>query len=398
MKLNLSTNLRRLRTANGMTQEDLADILGVTHKAISRWETGTAYPDIEMLPSLAEYFGVSLEELLGTTPSERDRASKEYYDRWHNIHNIDAEIDLLREMHREFPRDIDVLANLHIKLGQEIVKNGKIENLGELRRYTDEMIALEGLDKDYSPAYACIAGLIEAEEEEKLQPLLEKYTMPLFMSRGLMLERRYGSRGENDKHEFEHQQNFMIAVAMMYERFISSNLCKANVNECMWGVKKRLALLELLTDNSDSSIPDAWFDFRFDAMVRLACYLAMTDEQKAALDTLESAIDLYEMLWRLPEGAPLPFHCSALSAATGTVEYDTSTHFDPEQNTNVEYDTRWIIRNMYGNALINPVIDIRPLTAKHGWEGFDSIREDERYKNCVKRMKLLIKTHPANGK
>lgn len=53
-----------LRREKGMNQKDLADKLGVTNKAISRWETGRGYPDIELLPALADALGISVQELL----------------------------------------------------------------------------------------------------------------------------------------------------------------------------------------------------------------------------------------------------------------------------------------------------------------------------------------------
>lgn len=56
--------IAQLRKAKGLTQKDLADRLGVSDKAVSRWETGRNYPDIETLQRLAQVLEVSLEELL----------------------------------------------------------------------------------------------------------------------------------------------------------------------------------------------------------------------------------------------------------------------------------------------------------------------------------------------
>jgi len=53
-----------LRRAAGLTQEALGERLGVTNKTVSRWETGTYMPDIEMLRLLSLEFGVSIDELL----------------------------------------------------------------------------------------------------------------------------------------------------------------------------------------------------------------------------------------------------------------------------------------------------------------------------------------------
>lgn len=56
--------IARLRKEKNLTQEALAQKLGVTRKAISRWETGRGYPDIEILPQLAEILSVSVNEIL----------------------------------------------------------------------------------------------------------------------------------------------------------------------------------------------------------------------------------------------------------------------------------------------------------------------------------------------
>lgn len=53
-----------LRQETGLTQKNLADMLGVTDKAVSRWETGKNYPDIELFESIAQYLGVSVSELI----------------------------------------------------------------------------------------------------------------------------------------------------------------------------------------------------------------------------------------------------------------------------------------------------------------------------------------------
>ena len=53
-----------LRKANGMTQQELADKLNVSNKAVSRWERDESAPDITLIPALAEVLGVTCDELL----------------------------------------------------------------------------------------------------------------------------------------------------------------------------------------------------------------------------------------------------------------------------------------------------------------------------------------------
>ena len=56
------------RKDKGMTQKDLAELLNVTDKAVSKWERNLSYPDTGLLPRLAEILGVSVETLLGGSP------------------------------------------------------------------------------------------------------------------------------------------------------------------------------------------------------------------------------------------------------------------------------------------------------------------------------------------
>ena len=70
MELNLGTSIRRLRTERGMTQEELAAFAGVSFQAVSKWECGTTTPDIALLPKLAVFFGVRIDDLFGITDED----------------------------------------------------------------------------------------------------------------------------------------------------------------------------------------------------------------------------------------------------------------------------------------------------------------------------------------
>lgn len=63
--MNFSENLRRLRKAKDIKQEALAEAMNVSRQTVSKWENGTAMPDFKKLNALAEYFGVTMDELLG---------------------------------------------------------------------------------------------------------------------------------------------------------------------------------------------------------------------------------------------------------------------------------------------------------------------------------------------
>ena len=65
MEMTLSQNISRLRKANSMTQEQLAEALGISFAAVSKWERGVTTPELRLIIEMADLFGVSVDALLG---------------------------------------------------------------------------------------------------------------------------------------------------------------------------------------------------------------------------------------------------------------------------------------------------------------------------------------------
>ena len=68
-----------LRKEKGMTQKDLADMLNITDKAVSKWERNIAFPDTATIPKIAEIFGVSVEELMNVKSTSGNRYKEAPY-------------------------------------------------------------------------------------------------------------------------------------------------------------------------------------------------------------------------------------------------------------------------------------------------------------------------------
>lgn len=125
MELTIGSKIRELRRRDGRTQEAMAEALGVTGQAVSRWESGGSYPDMEMLPAIANYFHVSIDELFGydNNREERIRAIVAAAERatvengrtlskgWLSDDFLDC-IDALRAGAEEFPNEPRILLEL----------------------------------------------------------------------------------------------------------------------------------------------------------------------------------------------------------------------------------------------------------------------------------------------
>lgn len=115
MELKIGDRIREMRKKAGRTQEEMASVLGVTPQAVSKWESMNGYPDMETIPALANYFGVTIDALFGYD-GERERRVKEICDRADRMLNMQEEIEecvaVLREAVQEFPANADLLVRL----------------------------------------------------------------------------------------------------------------------------------------------------------------------------------------------------------------------------------------------------------------------------------------------
>lgn len=102
MKLNIGENIRSCRRKMNLTQEQLADKLGVSFQSVSRWENDLTYPDMELLPVLSKIFGVTTDELLGVPETKKEQAEFELLKELTELSNReDASAERIIEIIRE---------------------------------------------------------------------------------------------------------------------------------------------------------------------------------------------------------------------------------------------------------------------------------------------------------
>ena len=113
--MNLAENIRRARLNRGMTQSALADVLGVSDRAVSRWETGAACPDVTLLPRLALALETSADALLGVDPLRMEaeilRATEEC-TRLLREEDAATAVDLMREKNALYPNQPELMVYL----------------------------------------------------------------------------------------------------------------------------------------------------------------------------------------------------------------------------------------------------------------------------------------------
>ena len=113
--LKIGEKIKELRKAQNITQEKLAEYLNISYQAISKWENGLALPDITLIPSLSNFFGVSADYLLGITLDEKKMEVQKYIDQaeqYSHTGELNRGIKVIREALQSYPNNHRLLSML----------------------------------------------------------------------------------------------------------------------------------------------------------------------------------------------------------------------------------------------------------------------------------------------
>lgn len=147
MKLNIGNTIKYLRKEKNITQEELADVFGVSYQSISRWENGACYPDMELLPIISDFFGVTVDKLLGVDERiEREKVAQ-YLNRFQKSISQGKIYDCIaiaREGIEEYPNNFVLLNKLMYALFVSGDSDGNIPEWKENMEKNDAEITALG--------------------------------------------------------------------------------------------------------------------------------------------------------------------------------------------------------------------------------------------------------------
>ena len=227
MEIKLGEKIKILRKQKNISQEVLAQVLGVTFQAVSKWETGAAMPDVAMIPAIAHFFEVSTDELFDFNLLEQeekvmDIVGKAADIRWERP--AEAE-EILRQGLKQFPGNEILLNNLLYTMraperNEEVVTLCKaileVTRIDECKYDVLRILAetyhamgqqalvkptLEQIPEIYFTKLELDANLLEGEEALKAavnQANISRYDLISMTARASQL---YRERGETEKAE-----------------------------------------------------------------------------------------------------------------------------------------------------------------------------------------------------
>lgn len=145
MNITLGENIKRLRRDRQLTQEQLAEALEVSFQAVSKWENRAAYPDIELLPVIAGYFDVSLDELMGVDNARKEEEVQKILDKSKELRHhgkVDDDMCFLRDKVKEFPNSPILLYELSMSVFIYYLGGHKQFDEEQRRKAVEEVVEL----------------------------------------------------------------------------------------------------------------------------------------------------------------------------------------------------------------------------------------------------------------
>ena len=129
MNIYLGENIKKLRKERDLTQEKLADLIGVSFQAISKWERGESFPDITILPVIADFFGCTIDDLFGVDKAKNEQIINEYLDFYSKECSKNRELTFkkFQQAVKEFPNDFRILVR-YMELLNEYTEFDKVSN------------------------------------------------------------------------------------------------------------------------------------------------------------------------------------------------------------------------------------------------------------------------------
>lgn len=397
MNLKIGEKVRALRLQQKMTQEQLADRLGVSYQSISRWENGITYPDIEFLPAIANYFSVSLDYLMGQDDAEKRRAIKKQINKIADMgaNDEDELVELIRSCRRE-KESAEYFEDICYSLRYSpLHKSTKV--IEELRKSKD--VFFEECD-DASIRSRALGYYTSLEEEPHIKALLDRYSSDQTTARDYLLKERYLFRDEYDCFESARQRYLHKQISYLIDGDISlwrDSSKPMDAEYTMYENDIKMSLIHGICkepiQNNFSIISkndlEVFIEQRLYIGMRQLCAYVSLGKVEEAYSLLEEVVSLTEKISKMSDDEELSCVAPALDRLKMKV-VKTPRNEKSECFISLFYilesgEKEWAV-DIYPQTMIE-CLEIAQY-ARWGW--LDLIRKEKRYIDLIGRLKAVV--------
>ena len=376
MDLKIAERLRKYRKERDMTQDALAQALGVSPQSVSKWECGDGYPDITFLPTIANYFEITIDELLGNDEIGREQDIDAFYDFINITEDSEACTKKSVEYMKKYPKHYSIAYTFLSEAAR--LSAEKREEYLTLMRETAKKIMKECTWQWARERTVRIMCSVCPDEEfdEWYKLCADNYNA--FCCE--VLEERLWKQGKWDESRIRFDSNNLrILLHFMFRE--NRNLA-APERAIEW-YRNHIRLIEFFGENGE--IPRAWWGKYANLHFRVACASFGCGKNEQAWEYLEKAFELYPRWLEIPCGEAMELGRFILFNDVKAIKNKWRILIP---GAGEEYCSDSYVFCHDSAAMYYA------MTAPHGWEWFNGIRNDERFKSAVGRAKEIMEKYP----
>ncbi len=285
MNVSLADKLKELRKSKKVSQEKLAEYLGVSYQAVSKWENGITSPDVLMLPSIARYYGITVDELLQVEQIDADRYIEECNSRAEKLFRDGKRSEIIpiwREAYKKLPNDICVKSMLMsiyfdtdkvkyqneiIELGTEIYNSNAAEGgnsyfqgqaIQQIARTYYENGNPEKADKWARKAHQLIhcQELLYMQISDNIEWLKEIFSFSnyCFLETLFWMTQRLGVINNTSNLGKDYTKNIYLTVTKMFELAFPNDDMSFEFLRCLCGLHQNNAEYEIFSSNDEALV------------------------------------------------------------------------------------------------------------------------------------------------
>ena len=300
MRITLAENLRKMRRDRNLTQEELAGYLGISFQAVSKWERNEGYPDISLLPVIANFFGITVDTLIGNDVTTQEECIKVYcaeYEQLNRKGDMDAAVAVAQKAYRDYPYDWRVI-DIYCRSLTKGYSEHPGEKLSELRSICHMIIEK---CTDAKIRMHAVYSMLFAEEDEHVEKWFLEVPGTYDFTECERREDRYLERKQMDKYRHQKQQNMMQLYRYLFEK-IGTGL--STPQEAVDAYQRRAALQEALFGGENAICEK--FRYAFNQM-QLASALFECEKNEEGYAALENSVQSFMECFSSPVGEELHF-------------------------------------------------------------------------------------------
>lgn len=362
--IHIGTNIARLRKEKGITQEELANYLGVSKPAVSKWESGQSYPDILLLPHLAAYFNRTIDDLLGYEAQMTAEEVKNLYIRLADAFAAEP-FDTVYARCEEAIQSYYACFRLLFAMAQLLVNHASLAGTPDRAAsvYREASGLFQRVERESGDAVLArqallmraLCSLTLGQPVEAIDLLGEIEESPL--SGDQLLAKAYTMRGEAGKAKDVLQKYLYQNVAGMFGAFPDLMACYADQPE-----KIDVCLQKALALGDAFDLREMHPGLYFTLYLTAAALYTSLHQNDRALDLLEAYVDLLSR----KDIFPLKLKGSAF--------FDRLEPYFQTLNlgTNVPRSNTLICRDLKATVTGNPA--------------FENLKDENRFRQIVRRL------------